>query len=114
VRVPAGLKMRGRNLRVFFKRAYRDLLPPEVIAKTKHGFGLPIAIWLRTDAALNGMMQDLVLGSRSLSRGYFRKRTLERLIEEHKTDVSSFYGTALWNLMVLELWHRRARDASGS
>ena len=110
-RVPAALKMRGRKLRVFFKDAYRDLLPPEVIQKTKHGFGLPISIWLRTDPKLNGMMQDLVLGPRSLSRGYFRRATLERMIAEHRTDETSFYGDALWNLMVLELWHRRHRDA---
>jgi len=113
-RVPAGLKMKGRNLRVFFKRAYRDLLPPEVITKTKHGFGLPAAIWLRTDPELNGMMHDLVLGSRSLARGYFQKRALERLIAEHKADETIFYGTVLWNLMVLELWHRRYRDGNGS
>ncbi|HYR51614.1 MAG TPA: asparagine synthase-related protein [Candidatus Dormibacteraeota bacterium] len=110
-RVPAKLKMKGRKLRVFFKRAYRELLPPEVIAKTKHGFGLPIAIWLRTDPGLNGMMRDLVLGERSVARGYFQKRTLERLIAEHEKDTTSFYGTALWNLMVLELWLRRRCDA---
>jgi len=81
-RVPASLKMRGRKLRVFFKRAYRDLLPSEVVAKTKHGFGLPIAVWLRTDPTLNAMMQELVLGPQSLARGYFQKPALERLIEE--------------------------------
>lgn len=109
-RVPAGMKMRGRKLRVFFKRAYRDLLPPEVTAKTKHGFGLPIAIWLRTDPTLNAMMHDLVLSPRSLSRGYFRKQALERLVQEHKVDETSFCGTVLWNLMVLELWQRTHRD----
>jgi asparagine synthase (glutamine-hydrolysing) len=111
-RVPAALKMRGRKLRVFFKRAYRDLLPPEVTAKTKHGFGLPIAIWLRTDPALNAMMHDLVLGPRSLARGYFRKEALERLVAEHRVEQEPFYGTVLWNLMVLELWQRRYRDGS--
>ncbi len=111
-RVPAALKMRGRKLRVFFKRAYRDLLPPEVTAKTKHGFGLPIGIWLRTDPTLNAMMHDLVLGSRSLARGYFRKQALERLIEEHRVGEASFFGSVLWNLMVLELWQRRYQDRS--
>jgi asparagine synthase (glutamine-hydrolysing) len=105
--------MRGRKLRVFFKRAYRDLLPPEVTAKTKHGFGLPIAIWLRTDPTLNAMMHDLVLAPRSLARGFFRKETLERLVAEHRVEEEPFYGTVLWNLMVLELWQRRFRDGSG-
>jgi len=111
-RVPAALKMRGRKLRVFFKRAYRDLLPPEVATKTKHGFGLPIAVWLRTDPTLNAMMHDLVLAPRSLARGFFRKEALERLVADHRVEEEPFYGTVLWNLMVLELWQRRVRDGN--
>jgi asparagine synthase (glutamine-hydrolysing) len=104
--IPAHIKMRGRRLRSFFKRAYADLLPIEIRTKTKHGFGLPIPIWLRTDPRLNEMMRDLVLSPRSLQRGYFEPRALEDLVRTHQTDETSFYGTALWNLMALELWHR--------
>jgi asparagine synthase (glutamine-hydrolysing) len=107
MKIPASVKMRGRQLRSFFKKAYSDLLPPEIRAKKKHGFGLPIPVWLRTDKRLNEMMQDLVLSPQSIQRGYFKKRTLEKIVELHKTDETSFYGTALWNLMVLELWHRK-------
>jgi asparagine synthase (glutamine-hydrolysing) len=104
--VPASIKMRGRNLRTFFKRAYADLLPAEVRAKSKHGFGLPIGDWLQTDRALIEMMDDLVLSPRTLSRGYFRKDALQELVQRHREGSASFYGATLWNLMVLELWHR--------
>lgn len=105
--VSATIKMRGRQLRSFFKRAYADLLPRPIRRKPKHGFGLPIPIWLRTDKRLNELMHDLVLSPQSLQRGYFRKRALEALVVRHKTDPTSYYGTLLWNLMVLEWWHRR-------
>lgn len=104
--VPADIKMRGRKLRSFFKKAYADLLPLGIRTKKKHGFGLPIPVWLRTDRRLNEMMHDLVLSRTSLQREYFRKMALEKLIESHKTDETSFSGTILWNMMVLELWHR--------
>lgn len=104
--VPADLKMRGRHLRSFFKKAYADLLPLETLTKKKHGFGLPIPVWMRTDERLNEMMHDLVLSPRSVQRGYFRKKAIEELVQRHKTDETSFYGTMLWNLMILELWHR--------
>jgi asparagine synthase (glutamine-hydrolysing) len=119
--VPASIKMRGRKLRTFFKSAYAHLLPQEVRAKTKHGFGLPIADWLQTDPVLADMMDDLVMGSRALSRGYFKKEALEDLIRRHRSDSASFFGVALWNLMILELWHRGfegrgtgVQDAPGS
>ena len=105
--VPAAMKMRGRQLRSFFKRAYADLLPAAIRSKQKHGFGLPIPIWLRTHKPLNDLMHDLVLSPQSLQRGYFRKQALEALVEQHKTDTTSYYGTILWNLIVLELWLRR-------
>jgi len=104
--VPARIKMRGTNLRSFFKKAYAELLPTETRAKKKHGFGLPIPIWLREDRRLNELMHDVVLGPTSVQRGYFRRRALEDLVERHRTDQTSFYGTVLWNLMLLELWHR--------
>jgi asparagine synthase (glutamine-hydrolysing) len=105
--VPARIRMRGTELRSFFKRAYSDFLPPETIAKTKHGFGLPIPVWLRTDPTLNGMMRDLVLGPSNRVAGYFRRSALETLVERHSTDPTTYYGVFLWNLMVLELWLRR-------
>ncbi|MBI4523203.1 MAG: asparagine synthase (glutamine-hydrolyzing) [Deltaproteobacteria bacterium] len=108
--IPAAVKMKGRELRSFFKNAYSDLLPFETRAKKKHGFGLPIPIWLRTDKMLNEMIHDLVLSSRSLQRGYFRRKALERLVENHKTDQTSFFGTIIWNLMILELWLREVYD----
>jgi asparagine synthase (glutamine-hydrolysing) len=105
-KVPSRIKMRGTNLRSFQKKAFADLLPSEILKKKKHGFGLPIPFWLRTDDRLNEMMRDLVLSSRSVQRGYFKKKALEKLIEDHRNDETSFYGTILWNLMMIELWHR--------
>ncbi len=108
--IPASIKMKRRQLRSFFKEAYADLLPLETRKKRKHGFGLPIPIWLRTHKGFNEMMRDLVMSPRSLRRGYFRRAVLEELITRHKTDETSFYGAVLWNLMVLELWHRKYVD----
>jgi asparagine synthase (glutamine-hydrolysing) len=110
--VPAGLKMRGLELRSFFKDAYADLLPEETRLKKKHGFGLPIAGWLRTEPALNELMRELVLGARARERGILSRRGAEELVRLHREDTTSFFGTALWNLMMLELWlrHLEARE----
>ena len=105
--VPARLKMRGLKLRTFFKQAYLPLLPKAIQGKVKHGFGLPIPVWLRTDRTLNQMMRDTVLGTELAQRGIFQKKTLEYFVEQHQSDQTSFFGTVLWNIMILELWLRR-------
>ena len=113
-RVPARLKMKGGELRTFFKDAYAGLLPLEIRQKQKHGFGLPISLWLRTDPTLHEAMRDLVLGERSRRRGYFQPAALEDLVRRHAEDPTPYYGTVLWNLMVIELWHRRVLDGRGA
>jgi asparagine synthase (glutamine-hydrolysing) len=100
--------MRGAQLRTFFKKALADVLPLEVRRKRKHGFGLPIADWLRTDPALREMMHDLLLSPTSLQRGFFQRRAVEDLVRHHEGDETSFYGTAIWNFMMLELWLRES------
>jgi asparagine synthase (glutamine-hydrolysing) len=108
--IPAGRLMRGAQLRTFFKKAFADVLPVAVRRKRKHGFGLPISVWLRTDPPLLELMRELLLTPTSLQRGIFHRRAVENLIHRHETDETSFYGTAIWNLMMLELWLRGAGD----
>ncbi|MGH2598257.1 MAG: asparagine synthetase B family protein, partial [Dehalococcoidia bacterium] len=48
--LPVRDKVRGTEKRYLFKRAFASLLPAEVLAKAKHGFGLPISGWLKTHA----------------------------------------------------------------
>ncbi len=108
--IPAGVKMRGRCLRSFFKRAYADLLPVETRKKTKHGFGLPIPEWLRTDRRLRELMHDALTGPGTQVAAYLRPGVVPRLIDAHQEDRTSFFGTILWNFIMLELWLRRERE----
>src|SRR4030095_14799269 len=48
-RIPANLKVKGLQKRYLFKRAFRSLLPAEILQKKKHGFGIPVATWMKTD-----------------------------------------------------------------
>jgi asparagine synthase (glutamine-hydrolysing) len=108
--IPADVRMKGRVLRSFFKETYADILPQATLTKEKHGFGLPISIWLKENRVLHDMTHDLVASPRSLQRGYFKKTGVETILKRHQEDETSYYGTAVWNLLVLELWHRTYRD----
>ncbi len=105
--IPSHIKMQGTKLRTFFKEAYADVLPPEIRMKTKHGFGLPIPIWLRTEKKLREMMLDLLRSEAIRQRGYFNMKMIDDLIKRHQEDTTSFFGTILWNFVMLELWLRR-------
>ena len=54
------LKLRGTQLRWFFKEALRDFLPAEIITKQKHGFGLPVGTWLVEHPPLRDLARDAI------------------------------------------------------
>ncbi len=103
-RVPSHLKLKPGRLRYFYKEAMRGFLPPETLAKKKHGFGLPFAVWITSHRALQEMAYDSVLALRN--RPYVRADFLERAIDLHRNDTPVFYGELLWILMMLEQWLR--------
>lgn len=105
-RVPPGLALKGQQLRYFFKYAYKDFLPPGTLAKSKHGFGLPTAHWLKSYAPLDALAGDALASLKG--RGVFRPGFIDRLLDGHRNaDVSRFkdyFGEPIWTLMMLELW----------
>lgn len=110
-RLPASLKVKGFQKRYLFKKAFRNLLPTEIVKKKKHGFGIPVANWLRSDPKLRELSRDTLLSRTCLDRGYFRRDFIERLFRQHETDNTSYYGDTLWTFLVLELWRRQVVEA---
>jgi asparagine synthase (glutamine-hydrolysing) len=109
--LPAHLKVKGLKKRYLFKRAFRNLLPQEVLSKKKHGFGIPVADWLKKDARMREFARDILFSARAQERGYFRRSFLEELMRLHEADHTSYYGDNVWSFLVLELWHRQFVDA---
>lgn len=102
VRIPADSKIRGQSLRAFFKRSMSNFLPREILEKTKHGFGLPFGVWLKTEPLLADFVYGLLndLKSRRIVRGSF----IDQLIDEHRSGHPSYFGYAIWDLALLEAW----------
>ena len=98
------LKLRGTKLRYFFKEALRDFLPREIIAKKKHGFGLPAGLWLANYGPLRELAGDALAGlaTRRIVRPEFLDSLLGKRLHEH----APYYGTMVWILVMLELWFR--------
>ena len=98
-------KLRGTQLRYFFKKALRGFLPDEIITKQKQGFGLPFGVWLQTHKPLREIAADSLndLKSRNIIRGDFINQLLDRHLHEH----ASYHGTMVWLLMMLEYWFKQ-------
>ena len=104
VRLPSRLKLKGTKLRYFFKEALRDFLPEEIIAKRKHGFGLPFGLWLHTYPPLQTLARDALdtLKTRDIFDAGFIGAVMDKYLPEHP----SYYGDMVWVMIMMEMWFR--------
>jgi asparagine synthase (glutamine-hydrolysing) len=102
--LPDSLKTKGLRGKIALRRAFRDELPPEIAARGKSGFGVPLGRWFRED--LSELAHETLLDG----RGWFRHGEVRRLLDEHGSGHAD-HGHRLWCLLMLELWAREHVDA---
>lgn len=95
-------KLRRTRLRHFFRNALRGFLPDEILAKTKHGFGLSFGPWLQTHPALRQIALDSLTDLKQ--RRIVRAEFIDELTSVHVPAHAKYYGTMVWVLMMLEQW----------
>ena len=98
-------KLKGTQLRYFFKQALRGFLPDEIISKQKQGFGLPFGVWMQSHKPLQEIAADSLndLKSRNIIRNDF----IDKLLDQHLHEHASYHGTMVWLLMMLEYWFKQ-------
>jgi asparagine synthase (glutamine-hydrolysing) len=102
--LPDSLKTKGVTGKIALRRAFREDLPPQIAARGKMGFGVPLGRWFRED--LRDLAHDVLLDD----RGWFRRDEVRRMLEEHDTGRAD-HGHRLWCLLMLDLWAREHVDA---
>ena len=83
----------------------------EIIAKKKHGFGLPFGVWLARDKTLAAFVASSLktLDGRGIVRPEFIRTLLGSRLNEHP----AYYGEMAWILLMLAQWFEsREKHAS--
>ncbi len=106
--LPSALKVRGGEKKRLLRRLAAKRLPEQLLSLPKKGFGVPIDHWFRHE--LRDFARDTLLDGRLAGRGYFDMRVVARMLEDHASGRATWH-LQLWNLLMLELWHRMFIDA---
>jgi asparagine synthase (glutamine-hydrolysing) len=99
--LPLKYKQRRVSRKHILKQAFADLVPREILYRRKKGFGVPLGSWFK--GAWKEELHNRLLEGKLVEDEFFRKASLEKLINEHcsgKTDQSY----PLWSLLILELF----------
>jgi asparagine synthase (glutamine-hydrolysing) len=108
-KIPSRFKLHGLNGKYILKKTVTGKVPGPIVRRRKAGFGAPIGAWIKGE--LRAMMLDLLSDETVKRRGYFNVDAVRSLVENHLSG-REYNANQIWQLMVLELWHRELIDKS--
>jgi asparagine synthase (glutamine-hydrolysing) len=104
--IPARFRLKDGTTKYLFKKAFRGVLPDQIINRQKQGFAVPLAHWFRGELA--GFARDVLQSQTARERGIFQPAYVNRLLEQN--DRGRNLDLQLWTILSFELWCRRFLD----
>lgn len=102
-RMPSEFKLQGEVGKRIVREAMQGLVPDATLRSRKVGFTPPDASWYRGPSL--AAIRDLLLGDRAMDRGWFRRKAVADVIEEHVAGKRN-HRFLIWSLMCFEWWNR--------
>lgn len=100
--IPEKLKFTALNTKTLLRKKLAPILPKDVLARKKEGFGSPVSLWL--ESRLAETFADAIHGNRF--REIFPDTCgIMRLYEEHCSRQRD-HGYRLWALLMFALWQK--------
>jgi asparagine synthase (glutamine-hydrolysing) len=109
--LPPGLKLRGSTSKYILKKTLEADLPHDVLYRTKMGFSVPLAAWLRGPLAQRA--RDALLAGAIAECGYFEPAVLDRLVQQHAAGRHDHSAT-LWSLLMLDAFLRHMQQPAAA
>jgi asparagine synthase (glutamine-hydrolysing) len=101
--LPGEHKIQGREGKLLVKKAMEKYLPRTVLYRPKHGFNLPLKLWMRDQ--LRDYVRDILNGRSIRARGLFRPEAVEQILRRHEEGVEDA-SNKIFVLLMTELWFR--------
>lgn len=105
-KMPTRMKLRGKTTKWILREAMKDVLPHEILHRSKMGFPVPVGNWFRNE--YRHIVEEFVLNERPLSRRIFNTDYVRELVKKHNSGEN--HDDRLWFLVNFEMWQRRFLD----
>ncbi len=102
--LPVRYKMKGLKTKYILKKLMANKLPKEIVERTKKGFGMPVAHWLR--GPLKDFSQNLLNFAKIEREGIFNPVFVQNIFNEHQSGKKD-HRKLLWTLLIFEIWQEK-------
>lgn len=103
-RIPFHYKLRGLRTKYIFKRALKGVLPESILTRSKKGFGIPLARWLK-ETSIKKNVEDALYEKQFVEQEFFKMDYVHKLIEAHASGREN-NAEKIWRLYAFALWWR--------
>lgn len=84
------------------KKLMEDRLPAQIINRKKHGFGVPVGEWFRSE--WKQLLTETLAPEKLAAQGIFVSSEVQSLITQHANG-SHNHRKRLWSLFMFQLWY---------
>ncbi|WP_017730249.1 asparagine synthase (glutamine-hydrolyzing) [Nafulsella turpanensis] len=104
--LPVESKINGGMKKRIVQDAFRDLLPPELYQRPKHGFEVPLLKWFRTE--LRSLIEHDLLADHFIEeQGVFNLSEVQKLKKQLFSNNPGDVHARIWGLIVFQHWWKR-------
>jgi GT2 family glycosyltransferase/glycosyltransferase involved in cell wall biosynthesis len=104
--LPDSFKLNGETNKIVLRAAVSGLLPDDVVARKKQGFGVPLTAWFR--GLIRGYVHDILTGSALIDEGILTRKAMEAVLFAH-SELQVDMARTIWSLVNLDRWWRFIR-----
>lgn len=102
--LPSNYKLRGWQTKYILKELMKDKLPKNIVCRSKKGFGMPVAKWIRND--LKEFVLELLEEKKIKNQGIFNYIYIKQLLQEHFSGRKD-NRKLIWTLIVFQMWSEK-------
>ena len=104
--IPENSKIDGKLKKKIVQDAFRNLLPPEIYNRPKHGFEVPLLKWFRTELRStieNNLLKDEFIEEQGLFNVDEIRKLKKQLFSSSPGDVHA----RIWGIIVFQNWYKK-------
>lgn len=104
--LPVESKINRKIRKRILQDAYKEVLPPEIYGRPKHGFEVPLLKWFRNDLKsliFNDLLDDAFISEQKIFNPENIKKLKQKLLSHNPGDAHA----QIWALIVFQWWWKK-------
>jgi asparagine synthase (glutamine-hydrolysing) len=104
--IPTSFKISGNTNKRILRDSFKDILPPEILKRGKHGFEVPMSTWFQTE--MRPMIDKHLQSTEFIKhQNLFRQDVIDSIVGKVLQSTKHDLQAMMWCLLVFQYWYKK-------